>query len=138
MGHSSQLSSEITFRDTTFLVVDDKPQFRNMVHSALAGRTAGITDASSVDRAITLLNQPAHEIACVICDWDLSPVGGLELLRMIRCGAIANASPLTSFVILTTRADSAAVKAAMELDVNGFVVAPPCRSISFTKRFHWH
>lgn len=112
------------FHNTTFLVVDDKPHFRTMVHSALAGRTAGIADASSVDRAIALLNQPAHEIACVICDWEMCPVGGLELLRMIRCGAIANASPLTNVVILTARADSTAVKAAMELDVNGFAVAP--------------
>lgn len=95
-----------------------------MVHTALGGRTAGIADASSVERAVSLLNQPAHDIACVICDWEMSPIGGLELLRMIRCGAIANASPLTSVIILTTRADSAAVNAAMELDVNGFAVAP--------------
>src|SRR5262245_2351116 len=120
MGLSPQLQSETTFRDTTFLVVDDKPHFRNMVHSALAGRTAGIADASSVDRAVALLNQPAHEIACIICEWEMAPVGGLELLRMIRCGAIANTSPLTSVVVLTARADAAAVKAAMELDVNGF------------------
>ena len=124
MGPSSQPSSEMSFRDTTFLVVDDKPHFRNMVHSALAGRTAGMADASSVERAVALLNQPAHEIACIICDWEMSPVGGLELLRMIRCGAITNASPLTSVVILTTRADEVAVNAARDLDVNGFAVAP--------------
>ncbi len=124
MSSSSQPSSETTFRDTTFLIVDDKPHFRNMVHSTLAGRTGGIADASSVDRAITLLNQSVHAISCVICDWEMAPVGGLELLRMIRCGAIANASPLTCVIILTSRADAAAVKAAMELDVNGFIVAP--------------
>jgi len=119
-----QPSSETTFRDTTFLVVDDKPHFRNMVHSTLAGRTGGIADASSVDRAVSLLSQTNHEVTCVICEWEMSPVGGLELLRMIRSGAIANASPLTSVIVLTARADSNAVKAAMELDVNGFAVAP--------------
>ncbi len=59
----------------------------------------------------------------------MAPVGGLELLRMIRCGVITHVSQMTSVVILTARADANAVRSAMELDVNGFAVAP----LSFEK-----
>ena len=43
---------------------------------------------------------------------------------MIRAGTVTGASPRTPVIILTTRSNPEAVRAAMELDVNGFVVAP--------------
>ncbi len=60
----------------------------------------------------------------MVCDWEMAPVGGLELLRMIRCRTLPKTSPRTAVVLLTTRADTQVVKTAMAMDVNGIAVAP--------------
>jgi DNA-binding NarL/FixJ family response regulator len=122
--------SELNLSKTTFLVADGKAMYREMVQTALLGAGAkSVKHATSVDKAIETLNRYGQEISCVICDWDMEPVGGLELLRMIRCRTLPKTSPRTPVVILTARADANAVNAAMALDVNGFAVAP----LSFEK-----
>lgn len=118
------------FAKTTFLIADDKAFFRDMVHTALTRAGAReVKHATSVDKAVELLNRYGQQIGCVICDWDMAPVGGLELLRLVRTRSLAKTPPRTPVVILTARADSGAVKSAMALDVNGFAVAP----LSFEK-----
>jgi CheY-like chemotaxis protein len=117
-------SGDFDFSKTAFLVVDDKPFFRDMVHAALRGRTRMLRDASSIDRAVEVLRQTGADTNCIISDWDMTPLGGLDLLRMVRSRLIPTVSPRTSYVILTSRADTAAVKCAIDLDVNGFAVAP--------------
>ncbi len=118
------MSGEFDFSKISFLVVDDKPFFRDMVHAALRGRTRALRDAYSVDKAVEVLRHYGADINCIISDWDMTPLGGLDLLRMVRSRLIAQVSPRTSYVILTSRADTAAVKCAIDLDVNGFAVAP--------------
>lgn len=120
----------INFSKTTFLVADDKAFFRDMVHTALM--RAGARDvkyATNIETAVELLGRYGQQIGCVICDWDMAPVGGLELLRLIRCRSLLKTPPRTPVVILIARADSGAVKSAMAMYVNGFAVAP----LSFEK-----
>jgi DNA-binding NarL/FixJ family response regulator len=117
-------SGEFDFSKISFLVVDDKPFFREMVHAALRGRTRGLRDATTIDRGVEMLRHYGSDINCIISDWDMTPLGGLDLLRMVRSRLIVQASPRMSYVILSARADTAAVKCAIELDVNGFAVAP--------------
>ena len=124
MTSAPNASGEFDFSKTSFLVVDDKPFFREMVHAALRGRTRSLRDATSVDRALEMLRHHGADINCIISDWDMRPLGGLDLLRMVRSRMIATTSPRTSYVILTARADTSAVKCAIDLDVNGFAVAP--------------
>ncbi len=101
-----------------------------MVQTALLNAGAkSVKHATTVDKAVDVLNRYGQEISCVICNWEMEPVGGLELLRMIRSRALQKTSPRTPVVILTAHADTSAVKAAMALDVNGFAVAP----LSFEK-----
>ena len=106
------------------LVVDDKPMAREMVHAALADRAQHVRQTMSVDKAIELLGEPGAQVNCIVADWDMLPVGGLELLRMVRCRVLPNVDPRAAFVIFTSRAEEAAVKCAVDLDVNGFAVAP--------------
>lgn len=54
----------------------------------------------------------------------MAPVGGLELLRGIRSGKHTRIPRDMCVVILTGQPDAVAVKAAMQLDVNGFAIAP--------------
>lgn len=124
MTSAPSASGEFDFSKTSFLVVDDKPFFREMVHAALRGRTRSLRDATSVDRALEVLRHHGADINCIISDWDMRPLGGLDLLRMVRSRMISTASPRMSYVILTARADTSAVKCAIDLDVNGFAVAP--------------
>lgn len=120
----------INFSKLTFLVADDKAFFRDMVHTALMRAGAkDVKHATSIENAVEALSRYGQLINCVICDWDMAPVGGLELLRLIRCRSLLKTSPRTPVVILTSRADSNAVKSAMAMDVNGFAVAP----LSFEK-----
>ena len=124
------LQSALNWSKTSFLVADSKTLFRDMVQTALMGAGAkSVKHATSVDKAVEVLTRYGQEINCVICDWDMSPVGGIELLRMIRSRALPKTSPRTAVVILTAKADAAAVKASMAMDVNGFAVAP----LSFEK-----
>ncbi len=124
------LQSELNWAKASFLVADSKALFRDMVQTALMGAGAkSVKHATSVDKATDVLTRYGQEITCVICDWDMSPIGGIELLRKIRARTLPKTSPRTAVVILTAKADAAAVKASMALDVNGFAVAP----LSFEK-----
>ena len=117
--------AELNWSKTTFLVVDSKAHFRDMVQTALLGAGAkSVKHATNVEKAIESLNRYGQEITCVICDWEIVPVGGIELLRMIRTRTLPKTSPRTPVVLLTARADAHVVKTAMALDVNGVAVAP--------------
>lgn len=118
-------SQDLDFSKTVFLVVDDKPFYRDMAHSAvMRGRARDVKHAASLETAIQLLNRLGQGIDCVIVDWDIAPQGGLELLRKIRTKSLPKTPARTPVVILTGKPDSAAVIAAKKLDVNGFAVAP--------------
>ena len=116
---------DLDFSKTVFLVVDDKPFYRDMAHQAvMRGKARDVKHAASLETAIQLLNRLGQGIDCVIVDWDIAPEGGLELLRKIRTKSLPKTPARTPVVILTGKPDPAAVIAAKKLDVNGFAVAP--------------
>lgn len=122
MGAASP-QSDIAISRAGFLIVDPKPLAREMVQAALDCQARHVRQTLNVEMAIEILTQPTARVDCVVADWDMFPVGGLELLRMIRCRALPNVDPRMGFVVFTGRAQETAVKSAIELDVNGFVVA---------------
>lgn len=130
MTVSAPLHPEVDFTKLTFLIVDDKAFYRDMAHTALMRSGAkDVKHATTIETAVELLNRHGAYISCVICDWDMAPVGGLELLRMIRCKTLPKTPPRTPFIILTGNPDAQAVQAAKAMDVNGFALAP----LSFEK-----
>jgi response regulator of citrate/malate metabolism len=60
----------------------------------------------------------------VLCDVEMKPMNGLDLLKELRCGHTANASNLP-FIILSGHADRSNVTVAVKLHADGFVVKPP-------------
>lgn len=125
MSVGAPLQQDIDFSKTTFLVVDDKPFYRDMAQTAvMRGKAKNVKHAASIETALQLLNRLGQAIDCVIVEWDMAPEGGLELLRKIRTKALPKTPPRTPVIILTGKPDSAAVMAAKKLDVNGFAVAP--------------
>ena len=112
------------FSAVNLLVVDDKSLFREVVRATFSDHVKMLHEAASIEQAVDMLAHGGGNISCVVCDWDIRPVGGIELLRMIRCRTLPCTSPRMPFVVLTARAEADAVKSAMELDVNGFAVVP--------------
>ena len=133
MNVVTPISSEADFTQTKFLVVDSKPLFRDMAHAALTRlRTLEVKHSPDVNEAVTTLKRFGSQIGGIICDWDLAPVGGLELLRMIRSRTMTKVNPHICAVLLTGRVDAAAMRSAMLLDVNGVAIAP----LSLEKLIH--
>jgi DNA-binding NarL/FixJ family response regulator len=125
MPAGAPLQQDFDFSKTVFLVVDDKPFYRDMAHTAvMRARAKDVKHAASIETAIQLLNRLGQAIDCVIVDWDIAPEGGLELLRKIRTRSLPKTPARMPVVILTGKPDSAAVMTAKKLDVNGFAVAP--------------
>lgn len=125
MTVGAPLQQDTDFSKTVFLVVDEKPFYRDMAHQAvMRAKAKDVKHAATVETAIQLLNRLGQGIDCVILDWDIMPVSGIELIRKIRTKSLPKTPARTPIVILTGKADSAAVQAAKALDVNGFAVAP--------------
>lgn len=108
-----------------FLIVDDKQFVRNLIHGVLLQHHAGsIKHANHGEGAIKVLSETRGGVDCVLCDWNMEPVNGLELLRKIRTERVVNAPPDLRFIMMTGYGEVAVVKAAMELDVCGYLVKP--------------
>src|SRR5262245_53881828 len=123
MNVATPPNADVDFSRTMFLVVDDKPYFRDIAHNALNRcRTKDVKYATDVEHARQVLKRFGQHIGGIICDWDIAPVGGLELLRMVRAGKLPRTPRDTCVVILTAEPNAAAVKAAVHLDVNGFAI----------------
>src|SRR5687767_14714460 len=105
------------------MVADDKPFIRSIVQGMLLRlKVKGIMQACNGDQAIKLLRKHTHRVGCIISDWNMDPVGGLELLRTVRSGLIPGLPASTCFIMLTGHARENVVKAALALDVNAYLV----------------
>jgi CheY-like chemotaxis protein len=63
---------------------------------------------------------------CVITDFNMPNGNGLELLQAIRCGK-TNVPRDTPVILLTGYSEDFVIAAALELDVNAFIVKPVSR-----------
>jgi len=113
------------FSSHRFLVADDKRFVRSIIHRMLSQCRAGsITHASNGAEAIRVLAESDEIFDCVLCDWNMEPVDGLELLRSIRTGSIHRTPRDLCVVLLTGHSDEHLVKSALAFDANGYVVKP--------------
>lgn len=103
------------------LVVDDQPEILKLIESILTGRhVASVVSTTKPRKALELLTAEQGElIDAVICDWLMPEVSGLDLLQKVRA-----VRPQTPFIMLTGRADSAAVLAAKDHGVTAYLVKP--------------
>jgi len=107
-----------------FLVVDDQSYMIDVVGEILRHYAADdIVRADSVDAAIARFD-PRAGLDCIICDFNMKPINGIQFLQAIRAGKLAMIKRDQHFVLLTGHADMDVVKAAKSLDVNGYAVKP--------------
>lgn len=108
-----------------FLVADDQAFIRGLVQGMLARLgAASVRCVGSGEAAREALLQRGTNFAAIICDWNMEPMSGLQLLRAIRMGQIETVPANFPFIMLTGFADSKLVTAAANLDVNAYLVKP--------------
>ena len=108
-----------------FLIVDDKEFLKNMLQRILSRCSAGfIYQAKDGAAAIKTLGDSCGDIDCIISDWYMEPINGIELLRAIRCGDVRHTRRDSRFIMLTGYGEERVVSAALQLDINGYVTKP--------------
>jgi CheY-like chemotaxis protein len=113
-----------------FLVVDDKKFLRDLVQGMLHKCSVReVRHAESGEAAKAILASGDCFVDFVLCDWNMGPGSGLELLRSIRSGELHSTPRDLRFIMLTAFGEEAVVSTAVELHVNGYIVKP----VSFDK-----
>jgi two-component system chemotaxis response regulator CheY len=111
--------------DIRYLVVDDKPFIRNLVTSMLVRSGAQhIARAENGEEAVDLLQRAGGRCDCLISDWNMEPVNGLQLLQRIRAKQVLHTPPDLCFILVTGTSQADVVNAAISLDVNAYLVKP--------------
>jgi two-component system, OmpR family, response regulator len=108
-----------------FLVVDDQLLVRTLISQVLHSfglPPDHILQATDGQHALRVLS--ARRVDLVLCDMQMSPVNGMDLLKAIRCGRTAN-SPDLPFVFLSGHPEKSTILTAARFHADGFIVKPP-------------
>ncbi len=111
-----------TFERLNFLVVDDTRYLRSLVRSVLRGLGARhIEEATDGADAYKRLGTNAADV--IICNWQMSPMDGLEFVRLLRTGS-DSPNPFIPVILLTARTEAKRVVEARDSGVTEFLVKP--------------
>lgn len=124
--------SGIDLSRISVLVVEDSPFIRTLIVNSI--RILGVQTVKSVDdgaEAIEFLKQVDENpmkagmmsVDIIICDWEMSPVNGLMLLRWIRRHKDSS-DRFKPFVMLTGYSEPNRVQEAREMGVTEFMSKP--------------
>jgi two-component system, OmpR family, KDP operon response regulator KdpE len=98
------------------LVVDDEPQIRRVMRSALTAEGYEVRDAKTGEDALEELRNARYDL--VLLDMNMPGMGGLETCRMIR------ASSEIAVVMLTVRTSEEDKIAALDAGADDYVTKP--------------
>lgn len=110
----------------TILVVDDQTLVRSLIVQVLKG--LGFVSEhlhQAVDGMGALRSLNARPIDVVLCDINMEPVGGLDLLKEVRMGRPHLSPSNMPFIFLSGHAERQNVQLAAQLHADGFIVKPP-------------
>jgi DNA-binding NarL/FixJ family response regulator len=115
---------DLTLSRSRFIVIDDNPHMLELIIRFL--RHFGCRDNATAESAeIALARCSAkHPFDAFICDFNMRPMNGIELLKSIRMGKHPQVPRDQPFLMLTGHGEAEVVRAAKALDVNGYVVKP--------------
>lgn len=108
------------------LAIDDMGAMRSLVKRTL--NELGFDDVTTAsngkeafDRLVALsdIKEKAYEL--VISDWNMQPVNGLQLLKMVRSNELLGE---TLFILLTAEQGKDNIIAALQADVDEYVIKP--------------
>lgn len=124
MPHQMDNAATIDMDQYRFLIVDDEEYSRSLMVRLL--NTLGIHKialACDGGEALKILLEASKPIDCVLTDLNMSPVNGLELLKVIRVG-YGDIDRATRVIVFSGLVDMELVPPAINLDVNGFLAKP--------------
>jgi DNA-binding response OmpR family regulator len=101
------------------LIVDDEPNVRLMLQTALASVGYEITEAADGNAALELLRGPDFQCDLVLLDLLMPRMDGMELLRQLRA-----AGSIVPVVILTAHGSIPEAVVAMKLGAIDFLTKP--------------
>jgi two-component system chemotaxis response regulator CheY len=108
----------------SYLIVDDEPFSRDIVRRMIAETNPRHIDtAESGTEALALLRRDDAEYDCVITDFNMEPINGLDLLKAIRVGTERVPRDLP-VIMLTGHSDAELVGTAIALDAHAFLAKP--------------
>ncbi len=108
-----------------FLIVDDETFMLGTIERMLKMCNAAlIMKASDGGKALRSVKDNFTQVDCIIADFNMKPINGLQMLQGVRMGVNAKIPREQPFIMLTGHADTDVVKAAIALDVHGYVVKP--------------
>jgi DNA-binding NarL/FixJ family response regulator len=113
------------YASKTFMLIDDETFMLGLVERILQQFEAGrVLRASNGAAALAMFNGSIGTVDCVIADLNMKPMNGLEFLKAVRTGVGKRIPRDQRVVMLTGHGDMDAVRAAGELDINGYILKP--------------
>jgi tetratricopeptide (TPR) repeat protein len=102
-----------------FLVIDDMRNMRKTIKNMLnhIGYN-NILEASDGDHALNILKS---RVDFVICDWNMTSMSGIEVLKKVRED---NENKNIPFLMVTAEVDISRILQAAETEVDGYIVKP--------------
>ncbi|MDC7717768.1 response regulator [Vogesella sp. DC21W] len=113
------------FSRLKILVVDDQMLVRSLLTQSL--KAMGVQPDhiyQAVDGATAKRALDGKPVDIVLCDLQMEPMNGMDLLKEIRCGRTMN-PPNMPFVFLSGYAEKHNIVLAAQLHADGFVIKPP-------------
>ena len=111
--------------DTKFLVVDDYSTMRKIVKKILMdlgySRIEEADDGKPALEKLTAALTSPEPFQCVISDWNMPGMSGLELLKAVRSNPSMKSLPM---ILATAEGDQANVVEAAKAGVSDYVVKP--------------
>ena len=107
-------------RNLPILIVDDYKTMLRIVRNLLT--QIGFHNVEEAfDGTMALQKLRLGDFGLVISDWNMQPMGGLELLREMRADNQLRATP---FILITAESQSENVVAAKRAGVSSYIVKP--------------
>ncbi len=114
-----------------FLIVDDNKHMRKLVEGIL--RSLGVkTCVEAADGAGAFRELRHYPTDVIICDWNMSPLDGLDFTRMVRTGR-DSPNPFVPIIMLTGHTEMNRVVEARDAGVNEFLAKPISAHALYTK-----
>src|SRR3954463_1733201 len=98
------------------LIVDDEPQIRRVMRTALTGEGYIVEDANSGEKALNVLRESRFDL--VLLDMNMPGLSGMETCRQIR------SESEVGIIMLTVRSTEADKVAALNAGADDYVTKP--------------
>lgn len=105
-----------------FLIVDDNKHMRALVKTILHA-LGSKSVAEAADGADAFKEMRVFPADIIICDWNMSPLDGMDFVRLVRTGK-DSPNPFVPIVMLTGHTEMSRVLEARDAGVHEFLAKP--------------